>query len=261
MVLFDLSLSRSSSDSEIQRKKWVPNQDQNVSCTRDEMSRTPPNKLMGRVDMCFSDFNCNDTWWKNVKILLCQKGLDLKAAKYWECHVIIQDDFVYDARSGFCSVFVSASLQRTSPPSVAEVLYFSVFQLYPQFFESILWLCQWAMRIKDTTFHQPTKQRSKRLTWFFRPESPIVRTRFFPQVFTVRLQRSSSGTLGLQLRGLDVVTWHETAFWWEKNWGWWSNDLQRVENHWKFGRVVSKGKSFVENYQVWEAYVSLFQGG
>lgn len=62
MVLFDLSLSRSSSDSEIQRKKWVPNQDQNVSCTRDEMSRTPPNKLMGRVDMCFSDFNCNDTW-------------------------------------------------------------------------------------------------------------------------------------------------------------------------------------------------------
>lgn len=46
-----------------------------------------------------------------------------------------------------------------------------------------------------------------------------------PQVFTVRLQRSSSGTLGLQLRGLDVVTWHVTTFDGGKPWGG-ESDLQ-----------------------------------
>ena len=39
-----------SSDSRIQWKKWVPNQEQDVSCTRNEMSKTPLNKMMGRLD-------------------------------------------------------------------------------------------------------------------------------------------------------------------------------------------------------------------
>ena len=57
-------------------------------------------------------------------------------------------------------------------------------------------------------FHQPTKQRQNVLHFDGRNPSRSGK----PKVFTVRLQRSS-GTLGLQLRGLDVVTWSD--FNWE----------------------------------------------
>lgn len=84
-------------------------------------------------------------------------------------------------------------------------MYFSVFQLSPQILEAFYDPANGPWASKDTKIHQPTKQR-QHLTCLTARE-PIHHPEF--QVFTVRLQRSSSGTLGLQLRGLDVVTWSD----------------------------------------------------
>lgn len=195
------------SDSQIQWKKWVPNQEQDVSCTRDEKSKPPLNKMMGRLDE-----KLKNTWPQLHLVLVILKGSWNKYGTKswtWVIYKIILNNYMAPPILG--SFWVQALLTKQCSHQVS--LKFRLLNdLYPQFFESILWPCQWAMCIKDTTFHQPTKQRSKRLTCLTEILNPSFRTPEKPQVFTVRLQRSSSGTLGLQLRGLDVVTWHVTTF-------------------------------------------------
>lgn len=127
---------------------------------------------MGRLDE-----KLKNTWPQLHLVSVILKGSWNKyGTKSWTrvIYIIILNNYMAPPRLG--SFWVQALLRKQCSHQVS-LKFRSLIELYPQFFESILWPCQWAMCIKDTTFHQPTKQRSKRLTCLTEILTPIGCTR------------------------------------------------------------------------------------